>query len=141
MVQALTGEDAGCVIEPRKMGNVWRADLLGIWGRQHRTGRKDKEPSGLCAVGERGMQGSGNPRTGKERGLVLARTFRKALLIRRRISPRVNVFPCPSTSEGLYTLSPAVLRKGIDTHRSAPSRYEVCEMSGLGICRNWSRNS
>ena len=58
MLQALTGEDAGCVTEPRKSGNVWRADLLEIWGRQYRTGRKDEEPSGLCAVGERGMQGS-----------------------------------------------------------------------------------
>ena len=58
MLQALTGEGAGCVIEPRKSGNVWRVDHLEIWGRQHRAGRKDEEPSGLCAVGERGMQGS-----------------------------------------------------------------------------------
>ena len=70
MVQALTGEDAGCVIEPRKMGNVWRADLLGIWGRQHRTGRKDKEPSGLCAVGERGMQGNLLSGNRESRGLA-----------------------------------------------------------------------
>ena len=58
MVQALTGEDAGCVIEPRKSGNVWRADLLEIRGRQYWTDRKDEEPSGLYAVGERGMHGS-----------------------------------------------------------------------------------
>ncbi len=58
MVQALRGEDAGCVIEPRKSGNVWRADPLEIWGRQHWADRKDEEPPSLCAVEERGMHGS-----------------------------------------------------------------------------------
>ena len=49
------------------------------------------------------------------------------LLLRRRITPPVNALPCPATSEGPNTLSPAVLRKGIDRQRSTPSRYEVCE--------------
>ena len=70
MLQALTGEDAGWVIEPRKLGKVWRADLLEIWGRQNRTGRKDEEPSGLCAVGERGMQGSLLSGNRESRGLA-----------------------------------------------------------------------
>ncbi len=44
---------------------------------------------------------------------------------------RLKAFPCPATSEGSNTLSPAVLRKGFDTQQSTQSRYEVCEMSGL----------
>ncbi len=55
------------------------------------------------------------------------------LLLRRRISPRAKDFPRPATSEGPNTLSTAALRKDIGTQQSTPSRYEVCEMSGLAL--------
>ena len=48
-------------------------------------------------------------------------------LLRPRISPPIKAFPCPPTSEGPNTLSPAVLRKGIDGQQSTRPRYEVCE--------------
>ncbi len=47
------------------------------------------------------------------------------------MSLRLKAFPCPATSEGSNTLSPAVLRKGTDTQQPTQSHYEVCEMSGL----------
>ncbi len=45
----------------------------------------------------------------------------------------LKAFPCPATSEGSDTLSPAVLRIVTDTQQPTQSRYEVCEMSGLGL--------
>ena len=47
------------------------------------------------------------------------------------MSLRLKAFPCPATSEGSDTLSPAVLRIVTDTQQPTQSRYEVCEMSGL----------
>ena len=49
------------------------------------------------------------------------------------MSLRLKAFPCPPTSEGPDTLSPAGLQKGFDTQQSTQSRNEVCEMSGLEL--------
>ena len=48
MVQALRGEDAGCVMEPRKSGNVWRADLVEMW--EGNTGRVVMTKSRLASA-------------------------------------------------------------------------------------------
>ncbi len=48
------------------------------------------------------------------------------------MSLRLKAFSCPATSESSNTLSPAGLRKDLDPQQPTPSRYDVCEMSGLG---------
>ena len=47
------------------------------------------------------------------------------------MSLRLKAFSCPATSESSNTLSPAGLRKDLDPQQPTPSRYDVCEMSGL----------
>ena len=55
------------------------------------------------------------------------------LLLRPRISLRLKAFPCPATSEGSNTLSPAVLWKGTDTQQPTLSRYEVWFTVGIPV--------
>ena len=55
-------------------------------------------------------------------------------LLRSRISLHLKPFPCPATSEGLNTLFPPCCGKALICSPGTPgSRYEVCEMSGLGL--------
>ena len=45
-LEALTGEPAGRAIEPRNRFIIREADLLMVWGRQHRTHRRKGQGGG-----------------------------------------------------------------------------------------------